>query len=78
MPAADLLADALATAATIAGMPPLAVLANKEMVGAAFETGLAMGVQFERRLFHALFATDDQREGMAAFVEKRQGVWTGR
>jgi enoyl-CoA hydratase len=48
------------------------------MVNAAFETGLAQGIQFERRLFHALFATADQKEGMAAFVEKRPGNWTGR
>jgi len=54
------------------------VLANKEMVNAAFETGLAMGVQFERRLFHGLFGTADQSEGMAAFVEKRAGAWTGK
>ena len=78
VPAADLLDDALRTAATIAGMAPLAVLANKEMVNAAFETNLAHGVQFERRLFHALFGTEDQKEGMAAFVEKRPGRWTGR
>ena len=78
VPAAELLPDALRTAATIAGMAPLAVLANKEMVNAAFETTLALGVQFEHRLFHALFATDDQSEGMGAFVEKRQGDWKGR
>ena len=59
-------------------MAPLAVKANKEMVDAAFETTLSAGVRFERRLFHALFATDDQREGMSAFVEKRPGEWTGR
>ena len=78
VPAAELLPDALRTAATIAGMAPLAVLANKEMVNAAFETTLALGVQFEHRLFHALFATDDQSEGIGAFVEKRQGDWKGR
>ncbi|WP_445192165.1 enoyl-CoA hydratase [Sphingomonas sp. Tas61C01] len=77
VPAAELVEDAVKTAATIAAMAPLAVLANKEMVDAAFETGLAMGVQFERRLFHGLFGTEDQKEGMAAFVEKRAGVWTG-
>jgi enoyl-CoA hydratase len=44
----------------------------KEAVNAAFETGLAQGVLFERRLFHSLFATEDQKEGMAAFTEKRQ------
>jgi enoyl-CoA hydratase len=78
IPAAELVEEAVKTAATIAGMAPLAVLANKEMVNAAFETGLAQGVQFERRLFHALFGTEDQKEGMAAFVEKRPGAWKGR
>jgi enoyl-CoA hydratase len=78
VPAAELVEEAVRTAATIAGMAPLAVLANKEMVNAAFETGLSAGVQFERRLFHGLFGTADQKEGMAAFVEKRPGSWTGR
>ncbi len=78
VPAADLVEEAVKTAATIAGMAPLAVKANKEMVNAAFETGLAQGVLFERRLFHGLFGTQDQSEGMAAFVEKRPGKWTGR
>ena len=78
VPADALLDEALSVAATIAGMAPLAALANKEMVDAAFEGGLAQGVHFERRLFHALFGTQDQREGMSAFVEKRAGVWTGR
>ncbi|USU06668.1 enoyl-CoA hydratase [Sphingomonadaceae bacterium OTU29LAMAA1] len=78
IPAADLVDEAVKTAATIAGMAPLAVLANKEMVNAAFETTLSQGVQFERRLFHGLFGTADQKEGMAAFVEKRPGAWTGK
>ncbi|URW76095.1 enoyl-CoA hydratase [Sphingomonas donggukensis] len=78
VPAADLIDDALKTAATIAGMAPLAVKANKEMVNAAFETGLAQGVLFERRLFNGLFGTQDQSEGMAAFVEKRPGKWSGK
>ncbi|KQU61725.1 enoyl-CoA hydratase [Sphingomonas sp. Leaf339] len=73
----DLVEEAVKTATVIAGMAPLAAIANKEMVLAAFETGLAAGVQFERRLFHGLFGTADQTEGMAAFVEKRPGVWTG-
>ena len=77
LPAAGLIEEAVKTATSIAAMAPLAVKANKEMVNAAFETGLAMGVQFERRLFHALFGTADQKEGMAAFVAKRPGVWTG-
>ena len=78
VPADELVEEAVKTATTIAAMAPLAVLANKEMVNAAFETGLAMGVQFERRLFHGLFGTADQSEGMAAFVEKRAGTWTGK
>jgi enoyl-CoA hydratase len=48
------------------------------MVNAAFENGLAQGVLFERRLFHGLFGTADQKEGMAAFVAKRPGNWTGK
>ena len=78
IPAAELLDEALKTAAAIAGMAPLAVRANKEMVNAAYETTLAQGVQFERRLFNGLFGTADQKEGMAAFVEKRPGNWTGK
>jgi enoyl-CoA hydratase len=77
--AADaLIPDALATARAIAEMPPLATLANKEMVNAAFETGLAQGLLFERRLFYGLCATEDKTEGMTAFVEKRKGVFQGR
>ena len=78
VPAEQLVEDAIRTAETIAGMAPLAVKANKEMVNAAFETNLAQGIVFERRLFHALFGTEDQKEGMTAFVEKRPGKWTGR
>jgi len=78
VPAADLLDEAMKTAETIAGMAPLAAIATKEMVNAAFEMPLAQGINFERRLFHGLFGTEDQKEGMAAFVEKRPGNWTGR
>lgn len=78
VPAASLIDEALKTAAEIAAMPPLAAIAVKEMVNAAFEGGLAQGINFERRLFHGLFGTDDQKEGMAAFVEKRPGNWTGK
>jgi enoyl-CoA hydratase len=78
VPAADLVAEAVKAAEAIAGMAPLAAMAAKEMVNAAFETTLTQGVLFERRLFHGLFGTEDQSEGMAAFVEKRAGVWTGR
>jgi len=78
VPAADLIAEALKAAEAVAGMAPLAALAVKEMVNAAFETPLSQGVLFERRLFHALFGTLDQKEGMAAFVAKRPATWTGR
>jgi len=78
VPATDLLAEALKTAEAIAGMAPLAAMATKEMVNAAFEMPLNQGIRFERRLFHGLFGTEDQKEGMAAFVEKRPGNWTGR
>ncbi len=78
VPAAALIDEALKVAAAIAAMPPLAAIANKEMIDAAFETGLAQGIRFERRLFDGLCATDDKAEGMAAFVGKRVGHWTGR
>ncbi|HET9428296.1 MAG TPA: enoyl-CoA hydratase [Allosphingosinicella sp.] len=78
VPADQLLDEALKTAAQIAGMAPLATIATKEMVNAAFETGLAQGILFERRLFHGLFGSEDQKEGMAAFVEKRKADWKGR
>jgi len=78
VPVADLLDEALKTATTIAAMPPLAAIANKEMVNAAFETTLAQGIMFERRLFDGIFATEDKKEGMTAFVEKRPGVWKGK
>ena len=78
VPLADLMSEALKTAEAIAGMAPLAAMAAKEMVNAAFETMLEQGVNFERRLFHGLFGTADQKEGMAAFIEKRPGVFSGR
>ena len=78
VPAADLIDEALKTAETIAAMAPLAAIANKEMVNAAFEMGLAQGINFERRLFHGLFGTEDQKEGMTAFVDKRPGNWKGK
>jgi enoyl-CoA hydratase len=78
VPAVDLVDEAMKTAATIASMAPLAAIACKEMVNAAFETTLQQGVVFERRLFHGLFGTEDQKEGMAAFVEKRPGNWSGK
>ena len=78
VPAAELLDEALKTAEAIAAMPPLAAIAVKEMVNAAFEIPLSHGLRFERRLFHGLFGTEDQKEGMTAFVEKRPGNWKGR
>jgi enoyl-CoA hydratase len=78
VPAASLMEEAMAMAATIASMPLPAVLAAKEAVNRAFEIPLAEGVRFERRLFHALFATRDQKEGMAAFVEKRPAKFEHR
>ncbi len=78
VPLADLIDEAVKTATTIAGMAPLATIAAKEMVNAAYEMTLAQGVVFERRLFHGLFGTADQKEGMAAFVEKRPGNWSGQ
>jgi enoyl-CoA hydratase len=71
VPAANLMDETLKVAETIAAMSLSSVLAAKEAVNRSFETSLAEGVRFERRVFHALFATKDQKEGMAAFVEKR-------
>ncbi|MCU1614370.1 MAG: echA5 [Frankiales bacterium] len=72
VPADDLLTEALAVATTIASMSKPVAMMAKEAVNRAFESTLAEGVHFERRLFHATFAMSDQREGMTAFVEKRQ------
>jgi enoyl-CoA hydratase len=71
VPAASLMDETMRVAETIAAMSLPSVLAAKEAVNRSFETSLAEGVRFERRVFHALFATKDQKEGMAAFVEKR-------
>ena len=71
-------AEALATARKIAAQSPLAVMMNKELVNTAYETTLSEGVKVERRLFHSLFAFEDQKEGMAAFVDKRKAKFTGR
>ncbi|WP_415977376.1 enoyl-CoA hydratase [Rhodococcus sp. 077-4] len=71
VPVADLLDDAIATATTIAEMSlPVAMMA-KEAVNRSFESSLREGVLFERRVFHSTFATEDQKEGMSAFIEKR-------
>jgi enoyl-CoA hydratase len=76
-PQAELLAEALKTAQAIAAMPPLGAIAVKELVNLAFETTLDQGIVAERRTFQVLCATD-KAEGMAAFVEKRAGVWKGK
>ena len=78
LPLADLVPEALKAAATIAGFSRPAVMMAKEAVNRAYETTLAEGIRFERRVFHATFATQDQKEGMAAFVEKRSPTFTNR
>ncbi len=78
VPVAELVEEALKTAETIARMSTSAVLMTKEAVNRAYETTLSEGIRFERRLFHATFATEDQKEGMAAFAEKRQPKFTNR
>ena len=78
VPAADLIDEAVKTAAKIASMSLPATMLAKEAVNRAYETTLAEGVRFERRLFHSTFATEDQKEGMAAFVEKRKPVFKNR
>ncbi|MBW0149622.1 MAG: enoyl-CoA hydratase [Phenylobacterium sp.] len=78
VPADTLVEEALAAAAKIAAQSPVAVMMNKELVETAYETTLSAGVAVERRLFHSLFAFDDQKEGMAAFVEKRKPSFKGR
>ena len=78
VPHESLIEEALKTAATIASKPPMAAIANKEMVNAAFETSLDQGIIIERRIFQILTASEDKAEGMAAFIEKREGQWKGR
>ena len=78
VPSADLVEEAVKSAQAVAAMAPLATIAAKEAVNAAFEMTLAQGISYERRVFHGLFGSEDQKEGMAAFVEKRPGNWTGK
>lgn len=75
VPADKLMEETLAAAATIASMSLPIVLMIKESINRAYETTLAEGIQFERRMFHGTFATEDQKEGMAAFMEKRLPVF---
>ncbi|MFV0300735.1 MAG: enoyl-CoA hydratase-related protein, partial [Paracoccus sp. (in: a-proteobacteria)] len=72
VPTAKLIAEAMAVAGKIAEKSQIAVRAAKEAVNRSYETTLREGLLFERRLFHSLFATEDQTEGMAAFLEKRE------
>jgi enoyl-CoA hydratase len=78
VPADTLLDEALEVAATIAGMSLPSAMMTKEAVNRAYEVTLAEGIRFERRVFHAMFATADQKEGMRAFVEKRPASFEGR
>jgi len=78
VPLAELMNEAMKTADAIAAMPLPAAMIAKEAVNRAFEVSLAEGVAFERRVFHSLFATEDQKEGMAAFVEKRPARFKNR
>lgn len=78
VPVESYLDEALELAAEIAGRAPLAVRAGKEAVNAAFETSLGAGLAAEMDLFYRLFNTADQKEGMAAFIEKRKAEWTGK
>ncbi|MFA7431603.1 MAG: enoyl-CoA hydratase [Rhodospirillaceae bacterium] len=72
VPLSDLIEDAVKTAQRIASMSRPVVMMTKESVNRSYETTLTEGIRFERRVFHSTFATEDQKEGMAAFVEKRQ------
>ena len=78
VPADKLIDEALTAAAKIASLSRPSVLMAKEAVNRALETTLEEGLRFERRLFHSLFATEDQKEGMAAFIEKRKPVFKNR
>jgi enoyl-CoA hydratase len=78
VPAASLIEEAVKVAGSIAALSRPAVFAAKEAVNRAYETTLAEGVKFERRIFHSLFATEDQKEGMRAFAEKRPAKFANR
>ena len=78
VPAAGLIEAALATAELINALGQPSVMMVKECVNEAFESGLSTGIRHERRMFHSLFGTEDQREGMAAFLAKRKPAFTNR
>lgn len=74
----DLVNEAIKTASEIASFSPIAVKAAKEVVNESFNSTLDQGVRYERRIFHSLFGSQDQKEGMAAFAEKRKANFTGK
>ena len=78
VPADQLIDEAVKTATAIAGMSQPIAMMTKESVNRSYETTLTEGVRFERRVFHAMFATEDQKEGMAAFAEKRKAAFKNR
>jgi enoyl-CoA hydratase len=78
VPDAEVTTEAMKAAETIGGYSQIALMAAKEAINNAFEAGLGEGVRFERRMFHALFATEDQKEGMAAFLGKRKAEFKDR
>lgn len=78
VPAGDLLHEAMEAARKIAAQSVPIVMMTKETVNRAYETTLSEGIRFERRVFHAMFATEDQKEGMAAFSEKRKPEFKDR
>jgi enoyl-CoA hydratase len=78
VPLASLMDEAMKLAETVASMSLPSVMIAKEAVNRAFEVSLAEGIRFERRVFHSLFATEDQKEGMKAFVEKRPPKWKNK
>ncbi len=78
VPAARLLEEAIKAAETVAGMSLPIAMMTKETVNQAYETTLSAGIRFERRLFHSMFATADQKEGMAAFIDKREPSFKDR
>ena len=78
VPVAELIGEAIKTAETIAGYSLPSVMMTKECINRAYETSLAEGLLFERRTFHAVFATEDQKEGMEAFAGKRSPAFKHR
>ena len=78
VPVAKLIDEAVSTATNIANLSQPIVMLAKESVNRAYETTLAEGIHFERRIFHSTFSTEDQKEGMAAFAEKRKAEWKQR